>query len=206
MAMRKTLSLILILFPVMTLAQPAAVDLGLSVKWAACNLGADAPEASGEYYAWAVATPKQEYSWDSYAWGRDTWESLTKYNAGFRLGYLMEKEDDAAAAALGAGWRIPTDPEWRELLSECDWTWCSQGGVNGYKVSSRSGGASIFLPAAGYKDERGLVHEGTDGRYWSATRHPYHPVCAMNLFFNSDHRYQYFYRRYRGYSIRPVCD
>lgn len=204
--MRKTLSLIMILFPVMALAQPAAVDLGLSVKWAACNLGADVPEASGEYYAWAEAAPKQEYSWDSYAWGRDTWESLTKYNAGFRLGYLMEKEDDAAAAALGAGWRIPTDPEWRELLSECDWTWCSQGGVNGYKVSSRSGSASIFLPAAGYKDERGLVHEGTDGRYWSATRHPYHPVCAMNLFFNSDYRYQYFYRRYRGYSIRPVCE
>ena len=30
-----------------------AVDLGLSVKWASCNVGATSPEAYGSYYSWA---------------------------------------------------------------------------------------------------------------------------------------------------------
>ena len=29
------------------------VDLGLSVKWATCNVGASSPEEYGNYYAWA---------------------------------------------------------------------------------------------------------------------------------------------------------
>ena len=29
-----------------------SMDLGLSVKWATCNVGAEAPEESGYYFAW----------------------------------------------------------------------------------------------------------------------------------------------------------
>lgn len=31
-------------------AQNEFVDLGLSVKWATCNVGANSPEENGEYY------------------------------------------------------------------------------------------------------------------------------------------------------------
>ena len=45
-----------------------AVDLGLSVKWASCNIGAESPEDLGGYYAWGETEEKTEYSWSTYRW------------------------------------------------------------------------------------------------------------------------------------------
>ena len=39
-----------------------AVDLGLSVKWAICNVGAYRPEECGSYFAWGEITEKSEYT------------------------------------------------------------------------------------------------------------------------------------------------
>lgn len=38
------------------------VDLGLSVKWATCNVGASSPTGYGDYYAWGETTAKSDYS------------------------------------------------------------------------------------------------------------------------------------------------
>ena len=46
------------------------VDLGLSVKWATCNVGADSPECYGEYFAWDETTPKSEYTESNYSSNR----------------------------------------------------------------------------------------------------------------------------------------
>ena len=45
---------------------PQYVDLGLSVKWATCNLGAATPEEIGNYYAWGETTPKDTYFKNNY--------------------------------------------------------------------------------------------------------------------------------------------
>ena len=185
-------------------AQPEAVDMGLSVKWASCNLGANAPEEYGDYFAWAETAPKQEFDWGNYAFSGEGPYGMTKYNAGFKLNYLAEAEDDAAAVRLGDGWRMPTFVEMNELLNNTRWEWCEQNGVAGYKVTSEKNGNSIFLPAAGYMEGSELHYAGTAGRYWSQTRHPYHPQCAMELFFSTEYHYAYFYRRFRGYPIRPI--
>lgn len=185
-------------------AQPEAVDLGLSVKWASCNLGADAPEGYGDYFAWGETSAKQEFGWSNYAFCGEGPYGMTKYNAGFKLNYLAEAEDDAVAVRLGGGWRMPTFVEANELVHECDWAWTECNGVPGYKVTSSSTGNSIFLPAAGYREGTELCFTGTAGRYWTATRHPYHPKCAMNLFFSPEYYYAYFYERFRGYPVRPV--
>ena len=37
------------------------VDLGLSVKWAMCNVGASSPEEYGDYYAWGETKTKSSY-------------------------------------------------------------------------------------------------------------------------------------------------
>lgn len=42
------------------------VDMGLSVKWATCNIGASSPSESGDYFAWGETEPKSKYTWDSY--------------------------------------------------------------------------------------------------------------------------------------------
>ena len=185
-------------------AQPEAVDMGLGVKWASCNLGATAPEEYGNYYSWAEVAPKGDYLWDTYAYkGEGPW-GMTKYNKGFQLNYQAEAEDDAAAATLGDGWRMPTSAEMTELVNNTDWKWGELNGVKGYTVTSQKNGNSIFLPAAGYMDGKELRYAGSAGRYWSQTRHPYHPQCGMNIFFSTEYHYVYFYERYRGYTIRPV--
>ncbi len=183
-------------------AQPQAVDMGLSVNWASCNLGADVPEACGDYYAWGETAAKNDFSGDSYYWSSNP----AKYTERFILNRQLDAEDDVVQKQLGGGWRMPTFVEANELVQQCDWEWTSRGGVKGYKVTSRTTGGSIFLPAAGYKDGSDVLFAGSAGRYWTATRHPYHANCAMELFFSSDFHYAYFYRRYRGYPVRPVCE
>ena len=38
-------------------SQHEYVDLGLSVKWATCNIGAEEPEDYGDYFAWGETEP-----------------------------------------------------------------------------------------------------------------------------------------------------
>ena len=185
-------------------AQPEAIDMGLSVKWATCNLGAETPEGFGDYYAWAETSVKEKYQTETYTFCGDGPYGFTKYNAGFKLNLLAEPEDDAVQAKLGTGWRMPTFVEMNEMVQQCDWELTDLNGVAGYKVTSRTTGESIFLPAAGYMEGGELCYPGTAGRYWTSTRHAYHPSCAMNLFFSEEFHYAYFSRRYRGFTIRPV--
>ena len=195
-------ALLLVLLPSYWLhAQPEAVDLGLSVKWATCNLGAETPEGCGDYYAWGETAPKADYTPDSYLWNQG---QPTRYTERFILNRQLDAEDDVVQKRLGGGWRIPTFAEMNELVQQCDWKLTERNGVAGYEVTSRTTGASIFLPAAGYMEGNELCYKGTAGRYWTATRHPYHPHCAMDLFFSEEFHYAYFYRRYRGFPIRPV--
>lgn len=42
------------------------VDLGLSVKWATCNVGASSPEMYGNYYAWGETSTRNSYYQDTY--------------------------------------------------------------------------------------------------------------------------------------------
>ena len=197
------LSLLLALAPAaVSVAQPAAVDMGLSVKWASCNLGADVPQGSGDFYAWGETAVKADYSGDTYFWSANP----VKYTERFILNRQLDAEDDAAQVRLRDGWRMPTFTEMNELVQQCDWQWTTLEGVNGYRVTSRTTGGSIILPAAGYKEGQEVLLAGSAGRYWTATQHRYHAGCAMELFFSSDFHYAYFYRRLRGYPIRPVCE
>ena len=43
-----------------------AVDLVLSVKWAAYNIGASNPEEYGDYFAFGETEPKDEYTEENY--------------------------------------------------------------------------------------------------------------------------------------------
>lgn len=56
------------------------VDLGFSVKWATCNVGATKPEEYGDYFAWGETTPKSTYDWETYKYCNGSFDSLTKYN------------------------------------------------------------------------------------------------------------------------------
>lgn len=150
------------------------VDLGLSVKWATCNIGASSPEEYGDYFAWGETAPKSDDSWTSYKWCEGTDSTLTKYNINSDYGIVddrtrLEMEDDAACANWGEKWRMPTDAEWSELMDNCISMWTIQNGVLGRKFVSKKNGNSIFLPTAGRWYEGSLVDARSHGYYWSST-------------------------------------
>lgn len=133
------------------------VDLGLSVKWATCNLGAASPEQKGDYYAFGELEPKKEYSWKNYKWAEGSSITRTKYNKSETYGKVDDKakldaEDDVVRVTLGGDWHTPTLAEMAELMdsTKCTWTWTKRNGVDGYEVKSKINGNSIFLPHVGY--------------------------------------------------------
>ncbi len=192
------------------------VDLGLSVKWATMNVGANKPEDYGNYYAWGEVTLSNNINcnWITYEWCDDSDDTLTKYNTSDSLGVVdnitqLELNDDVAHFSWGGAWRMPTDSELTELKkgSNCTWSWITQNGVSGYKVTSKINGNSIFLPAAGCREGTSFSEVGSRGNYWSSSLHELKPNCAWRLRFNSEHsinRTEYDIRCY-GFSIRPVC-
>ena len=190
----------------------AYVDLGLSVKWATCNVGANNPEDYGDYFAWGETTTKDTYNWSTYKYCNGSDDSLTKYcdkssygNNGFTDNKTqLELSDDAARANWGGSWRMPSNEERNELIDNCTWEWTTQNGVNGYKVTSKSNGNSIFLPAAGYRYDSSLISAGSRGLYWSSSLGTDYPYYAWGVYFNSGYVYRDYGSRSYGHSVRPV--
>ena len=187
------------------------VDLGLSVRWANSNLGAEKPEDYGDYYAWGETETKDNYDWSAYKFGTRNSGPFSKYNTMESYGEVDNKtvldlEDDVVSVKLGGTWRIPTWEELEELINNCTWEWTWMHGVNGYLVTG-SNGNSIFLPAAGSKDFAGICGEGTGGVYWSSSLNPDYPCNAGGFFFPSSGVSLNIYNsRNDGLSVRPVTE
>ena len=189
----------------------AYVDLGLSVKWATCNVGASKPEEYGYYFAWGEVDPKDYYEWSNYKYCNGSSTSLTKYCTDSYYGTVDNKttldlSDDAAAVNWSGKWRMPTEAEQDELCQLCTWTWTSKGGVNGYQVTGPNGN-NIFLPAAGYyRFDGSLLYAGSYGYYWSSSLNADYPnfACALYLYSDNVSRYNDDARCY-GFTVRPVC-
>lgn len=171
-----------------------AVDLGLSVKWATCNVGATKPEGYGDYYAWGETTTKTSYT---------TANSKTYDKSMGDIG--GDSRYDAATANWGSGWRLPTKKEFDELILNCTCTWTTLNGVNGYEVKSKKNGNSIFLPAAGSCNGGTPNYQGSYGYYWSSTPHDAFLVCYL-LSFDSGGHFTYWSGRFNGRSVRPVAE
>ncbi|MBO4565641.1 MAG: Ig-like domain-containing protein [Bacteroidales bacterium] len=215
--------------------EPDYVDLGLSVKWAKCNVGAKSETDFGEYFAWGETEPYYQegsaykanalwkpgkesgYYWPSYRWCNGDYDLLNKYNTDGSYGPVVDNnttltaEDDVASVAMGDNWRTPTQAEWQELIDNCHWECTSIQGVPGYTVTSYKSGNYIFLPSAGFRDEDKLSNpedDGTIGYYWSSSlaNEPWNAWC---LFFVDENDgggiYIHDDARYYGYTVRAVC-
>ena len=170
------------------------VDLGLSVKWATCNVGASKAEDYGNYYAWGETSTKSDYSSsNSVTYGK----SFSDIKGDSRY--------DAARANWGGSWRLPTKKEYEELLNRCTWKWTTQNGVNGYRVTGPNGN-SIFLPAAGYRDGSSLYSAGSNGYYWSSTPDESGSDSAYYLGFDGGGHGVNWSDRLYGRSVRPVTE
>lgn len=172
------------------------VDLGLSVKWATCNVGASKPEDYGNYYAWGETSTKSKYS-----------ENNSKTYVEQMSDIKGNSHYDAARANWGGTWRLPTRAELEELKNKCTWTWTAQNGVKGCKVTGPNGN-SIFLPAAGYRYWSSLSDAGDIGYYWSSTPRDYYDDVrkAYNLYCYDGSVGVCYGDRFVGQPVRPITE
>ena len=184
-----------VILVVNTIAGHEYVDLGLSVKWATCNVGANCPEDYGRYFAWGETAAKSEYT---------TQNSETN---GKELGDIFGNSAyDAARAIWGSTWRMPKEAEFQELIDNCTWTWTTYNGKKGFMVVSKKNNNSIFLPAAGRLVVKSLDGEEDCGYYWSSTSCENDSKSAICLdCFQGNYSIGHISRGI-GQSIRPVSE
>lgn len=173
------------------------VDLGLSVKWATCNVGASSPSDYGDYFAQGEINSKTIYNDATYTPPYDS-------NVGFIDRF--DASHDAATVNWGASWRMPTDAENKELCTKCKWTWTAINGHNGYRITGPSG-KSIFMPASGIRGEDLRIDDGKVGYYWSSLwgwSSKKNNYSGRTLQFDNDSYSTDNARSWAGLNIRPV--
>ncbi len=167
-------------------------DLGRTIYWATCNVGAKEIYDSGYYYAWGETQPHQNnaYSSSSYTY---------KDNPS-----VLPLDHDAAHVNWQGQWRMPTKYDLELLKTKCDCQWTTINGNAGYKVTNRSDESKwIFLPAAGGRIGSNLDRAGSWGNYWSSSL--YSETEAYYFLFGSSGIGLSYYGRYCGFTVRPVC-
>ena len=176
-----------------------AIDLGLpsGTMWASCNVGATNPEDYGGYFAWGETEEKEYYDNNSYKYYR--------YGSFLDIGSdISGTEYDVAHMEWGGDWHMPSRDDFIELRQNCTSEWMTLNGVNGCKYTSKVNGNSIFLPAAGTRQNGSISNEGKEGHYWSSTQNPYDSDQAYDPYFRSVGAYWGTSLRSIGKSVRPV--
>lgn len=199
------------------LTEGQAIDLGLSVKWAAWNIGATRPEESGNYYAWGEIEKKSIYEYKTYNYWQDLDESEDYILPNCEGGNCINNAEfvnignnisgtiyDVAHVKWGGRWRMPTYDECLEL-QKCKQQWTKYNGVDGLLITGPNGN-SIFLPAVRYKGEY-ILGGWSKAWYWTSTIHSF----AANAYYLgfSDDEYGTMMGgcfRWWGAVVRPVCD
>ena len=191
------------------------VDMGLpsGTKWATCNVGASFSDQSGNYYAWGEVWTKaipDGYSMSNYRFYESVTDEsvkITKYNKADNRTLIYDATEDAACALWGGdgSWVTPTRAQFQELIDHCTWTWTTINGNNGYKVTSKKNGKTLFFPAGGHV-EAGHRPDKYTAAYMTRERNPSHSQLHIYvLFFNSSERYvDNDWERSYGYLVRPV--
>ena len=147
-----------------------AIDLGLSIRWASCNVGATAPEENGDLYAWGDTLTRSTYNRATYPYCGSSVNTLTKYCTRAANGTVDNRStliafDDAAYINWGETWRMPTWTEWNELITQCTWKDTTYNDVPVWQVTGPNGN-SIYLPIVGYTNTSTLM---PGCFYWSST-------------------------------------
>ena len=165
------------------------VDLGLSVKWATCNLGANLPSEYGDYYSWNDIVYENKKS-------KNILTIFRRYVAKHQRKIKNFMKDCSL-------YRLPTFLEFEELLTECSWIWTEYNGISGYKVIGKNENF-IFIPVGGSKDKYFFNFKDNSGYYWSSTLIDSNSKFAYSLFFDYNTRFMAYNNCDLGHTIRVV--
>ena len=195
------------------------VEIG-GIKWATMNVGANSITDTGLYFQWGdtqgytaeqVGSDEGQkyFGWTDYKYsnnGGSTAAAMTKYNSTDGK-MVLESTDDAATAAWGSGWRMPTDAEFNELKENTNYEWTTINGVNGGKFTSKTDGTKyVFFPAAGYCNDGTHDDAGSYSYIWSSTLNSSNVSNGMYINFSSGGGDMDYVSRCIGFSVRGVLD
>lgn len=175
------------------------VDLGLpsGTKWATCNIDASTPEEIGGYYAWGETEEKSLFYWSNYVHCNGTETSCHHIGDD-----IAGTQYDVAHVKWGGSWRLPSLESYNELMNYCTMTWVTQNNVNGILVKGPNG-ATIFMPATGFRGSDRLYNFGTDGAYMASSLTS-NEAQGYTFFFNSEEWGCYGEWRFDGFTVRAV--
>lgn len=106
---------------------PHAIDLGIGVKFACCNVGAASPEQDGDYYAWGETGEKSTYDELSYRYGGN--DQHKRYND---IGNdIAGSQYDVAHVKWQGNWQMPTKEQIELLKDRCKKEWVRYKRVRG---------------------------------------------------------------------------
>ena len=177
------------------------VDLGLpsGTLWATCNVGANAPEDYGDYFAWGETSPKEVYTWETYKWCNGSMYDLTIAHGGQGGFGRLGQHDIHHGAETGktqgpARLRLP-------LFHAHD------AAAHDFRHVSRA------VQAAGNHADDQLIDAGTIGDWWSRSCYTSNGIStyafgACDIGFNWAEWTQFLNGtngyRYYGHSVRAV--
>ena len=209
--------LMVLLFPVVCNADDKIhedhemVDLGLSVNWSTCNLGALGLYDCGYCLSWGETEEKVvSFFMDEYKLSKKG--KMIRYCNEKKYGRvdnksILDKSDDIAALQWGNAWRIPTKEEFEELKDNCISKWCTDydsSGVSGMLFISKVNGNSIFFPACGYKVWGNHLGQNIDGAYWTSNLCLISSLCSYYFHFDNRSQEIFDFKRFWGCFVRPV--
>jgi hypothetical protein len=166
-----------------------AIDLGLpsGTLWANMNIGADTIYAFGDLFSWGDTKIKDSYT--QYDYVKETTHQT------------LEGKYDAAYTIFGSEWQTPSASNFQELIDNCQWTWTSHNGHNGYEVKG-SNGNIIFLPASGWIHTNSVEYQNKFGYYWTSDR--VNDTFAKGLLFSKSEKKLGNGYLWYGRNIRPI--
>lgn len=172
----------------------SAIDLGIDgLAWADINLGADTESDAGILVGWGDITMMKESS------------LLEEYPVNNPTGDIINSRYDLALNQWGDDWRLPSEADYRKLLTNCDWKWETVGAIGGWRVSNKSDATkNIFLPVTGIRENGGISEETTTGYYWTGTLDTSNADNAKALMISATAHQLTTLKRYMGVAVRPV--
>lgn len=184
-----------------------AVDLGLpsGLKWAKFNVGANAPEEHGGYFAWGETEEKNVYSWGWYLCKQNECGTMADpFIKSTSIGwYTLGSTYDVAHTKWGGSWRMPTKDDLLELKENCTSEKATVNGVSGYTYTGWNGN-SIFLPDGQIKNGANLTNSSYT--YWLSTNAHYSSSTCQSADAFAPNGNINTLARYYGLAVRPVSD
>lgn len=152
------------------------VDLGLSVLWATCNVGAKNPEDCGDCFPWRNMDVKENCNIND-----DNIDIIKG------MDYINDISSDTAYVKWGGGWRMPKTEEFEELMDKCIRLWTTLNGIEGCEIIGPNNN-SIFFPADNCLDS--VIDCGNKGKgscsCWSSSYDMENYGLAASFFINRE--------------------